>query len=495
MSGVAETDAGPFDYAVLGGGTAGCVLASRLSEDPGTSVCLVEAGPDYGPYGDGRWPADLLATFSLADSHDWSSDEGSLRSARVLGGCSAHNACFVLRGAPEDYDEWGEGWSHADLAPYLDRAADAIDAQAATQEDSPPWARAVREAAGEIGMSVGDEPDGDPVIEGFAGFPVNAPHGVRWNSAFAYLDPARGRDNLQVVPDSPVDRLELRGSTAGEAVLQGAAGERRVRAERFVLAAGAFGSPAILLRSGIGPAEHLRELSIPVHQELPVGEGLKDHYGMGIVFDPSDQLRRESSEYGRRPGAFAATGLLKLRSRHAEDGVWDGHSVPFTGWRQDESGARTDEIYVSLSSHVMKPRSAGLVRLRSRDAAALPLVDNRFGSDDDGHDLAVIIDGLRRVRELASTGAIRAVVSGELEPTASIDNDDGWRGHARQALSSYYHPTSTCALGRVVDRDTRVLGLDNVHVVDASIMPTIPRANTNLSTLAVAERAVDLLRR
>jgi choline dehydrogenase len=143
----------------------------------------------------------------------------------------------------------------------------------------------------------------------------------------------------------------------------------------------------------------------------------------------------------------------------------------------------------------MAPRSTGSVRLRSRDAGALPVVDKGFCTDADGHDMAVIVDGLRRVRELASTRAMRGVVSGELEPTASIDDDAGWHRHARYALSSYYHPTSSCAIGRVVDRDARVIGLHNVYVADASIMPSIPRAGTNLSTLAVAERVADLLRR
>jgi choline dehydrogenase len=485
---------GPFEYAVLGGGTAGCVLAARLSEDAGTSVCLVEAGPDYGPYAEGRWPADLLATFSLPLSHDWSDDQRTLRSAKVLGGCSAHNACFVVRGAPADYDEWGEGWAYADLAPYLDRAADAIGARAPTPEETTPWGRAAREAAAELGMPVVDELGDEPPAEGLVTLPVNAADGVRWNSAFAYLDPARGRDNLAVVPDALVDRLELSGSTAGEAVVRVARGELRVRAERFVITAGVFGSPAILLRSGVGPARNLRDLAIPVHHDLPVGEGLEDHCGMRILFEPRDELRRESTDYARRRGAVAATGVLKLYSRHAGDGLWDGHSLPFTGWQQDETGARTDEIYVSLSSHVMKPRSRGHVRLHSRDPAALPVVDAGFCSDADGHDMAVIVDGLRRVRELASTGAIQAVVAGELEPTASIDDDAAWHRHARSALSSYYHPTSTCAIGRVVGREARVFGLDNVYVADASIMPSIPRANTNLSTLAVAERVADLLR-
>jgi choline dehydrogenase len=486
--------AGTFDYAVLGGGTAGCVLAARLSEAGGTSVCLVEAGPDYGAYTDGRWPADLLATFSLPGSHDWSEHRGALRSARVLGGCSAHNACFVVRGAPGDYDEWGDGWAYAELAPCLDRAADAIGARAPSDEEMTPWERAVRESAAEVGMPVVEELGDELAAEGLVSFPMNARGGVRWNSAFAYLDPARGRDNLEIVPDALVDRLELAGSTAGEAVVKVAGGELRVRAGRFVLAAGAFGSPAILLRSGVGPAGHLRELSIPEHHDLPVGESLRDHYGMAILFGPRDRLRRESTDYARRRGAVATTGLLKLRSRHAEDGIWDGHSVPFMGWQQDEHGARTDEIYVSMSSHVMKPRSTGTVRLRSPDPAALPAVDSGFCTDSEGHDMAVIVDGLRRVRELASTRAMQAAVYGELPLTASIEDDEGWHRHARSALSSYYHPTSTCAIGRVVGRDARVIGLDNVYVADASIMPSIPRANTNLSTLAVAERVADLLR-
>jgi choline dehydrogenase len=486
--------AGPFSYAVLGGGTAGCVLAARLSEDASTSVCLVEAGPDYGPHEDGRWPAELLATFSLPTSHDWRDDHGALRAARVLGGCSAHNACFVVRGAPADYDDWGDRWTYADLAPYLDRAGEAIGARPSTDEESTPWERTVREAAAELGMPVTDELGEELAPEGMVSFLLNAADGVRWNAAFAYLDPARGRDNLEVVADAVVDRLELEGSTAREAVVRAGGGELRVRAERFVLAAGAFGSPAILLRSGVGPAGQLRELSIPVRLDLPVGQGLEDHYGMGILFEPRNALRRESTDYAHRHGAVAGTGLLKLRSRHAEDGIWDGHSVPFTGWQQDERGARTDEIYVSMSSHVMKPRSRGRVRLRSRDATALPVVESGFGSDPEGHDMDVILDGLSRVRELASTNAARAAVSGELALTASLNDDEAWHRHARTALSSYYHPTSTCAIGRVVDRDARVNGLDNVHVGDASIMPSIPRANTNLSTLAVAERVADLLR-
>jgi choline dehydrogenase len=490
-----ERTAERFDYAVLGGGTAGCVVAARLSEDAGRSVCLVEAGPDYGPHSAGGWPADMLSTFSLPDSHDWSDGEATLRIARVLGGCSAHNACFLVRGAPADYDGWGPGWSHAELAPYLDRATEAIGGRPLADEEETPWGNVVRGAAAELGIPIVDA-EGDGAVEGLARFPINVAGGARWNAAFAHLDPARGRDNLELVADSTVDRLELDGSSPPKAVVaRFDGGELRIRAERFVIAAGAYGSPAILLRSGVGPPDHLRELSIPVRHELPVGDGLQDHAGMAILFEPGDELRRETLEYARRPGALAGGCLFKLRSRHAEEGLWDGHSMPFSGWQRDATDTRTDEPYVSLSSYVMNPRSTGAVRLRSRDPAALPAVDNRFCTDQDGHDLEVILDGLRRVRELASTNAIGAAVSGELGETPAIDDEPAWREFAKVALTSYYHPTSTCGIGRVVDDGARVLGLDNVYVADASIIPTIPRANTNLSVLAVAERVAELLGR
>jgi choline dehydrogenase-like flavoprotein len=301
-----ERTAERFDYAVLGGGTAGCVVAARLREDAGRSVCLVEAGPDYGPHSAGGWPADMLSTFSLPDSHDWSDGEATLRIARVLGGCSAHNACFLVRGAPADYDGWGPGWSHAELAPYLDRATEAIGGRPLADEEETPWGNVVRGAAAELGIPIVDA-EGDGAVEGLARFPINVAGGARWNAAFAHLDPARGRDNLELVADSTVDRLELDGSSPPKAVVaRFDGGELRIRAERFVIAAGAYGSPAILLRSGVGPPDHLRELSIPVRHELPVGDGLQDHAGMAILFEPGDELRRETLEYARRPGGGAS---------------------------------------------------------------------------------------------------------------------------------------------------------------------------------------------
>ena len=213
-----------YDVVVVGGGTAGCALAARLSEDPTRSICLVEAGPDYGSYTDGRWPDDILDGRWLAlDSHRWEQDDEDDRSqarARILGGCSAHNACVVLRGADTDYDEWGDGWTAAALRPYLDRAEGMLRTRVLEERELHPWQRAFAGAAG-----------ADTIVH-----PVNmTENGVRWTTAFAYIDPARDRPNLTILPDTLVGRVLLEGERA--AGVNTFAGQ--LEAGMVVLAAGA----------------------------------------------------------------------------------------------------------------------------------------------------------------------------------------------------------------------------------------------------------------
>src|SRR5262245_8525828 len=217
-----------FDVVIAGGGSAGCVLAARLSENADRAVCLLEAGPDYGPYAGGAWPDDLLDARQLAFSHSWGTDreDRSQLRARVLGGCSSHNACAVIPGTPEDYDEWGEGWSHAELEPYLRRAEQTLRAEPFPEDELTPWHRAF--------MSV----------EGAFAHAANRIGTVRWNAAFAYLDGARERPNLTILGRTLVGSIE-------PGVVHTDQGP--YHAGTIVLAAGACGSPAILLRSGIGP--------------------------------------------------------------------------------------------------------------------------------------------------------------------------------------------------------------------------------------------------
>ena len=247
----------PFDVVILGGGTAGCVLAARLSEEEGRRVCLVEAGPDYGAFDAGAWPEEMLDPTTPPSTHDWESGaELSLARARVIGGCSSHNACFVVHAHPSDYDAWGvPGWDQAGLDPHLRAAERAIHARPPAPGEVGPWSRAVVEAAGASGIEVLD--DFNRPVPGAGVLPLNVERGARWNTAFAYLDGARDRENLTVLDRAVVDRVLIEDGQAVGAAIQRDGTGAELTASTVIVAAGAYGSPLILLRSGIGPAEHL----------------------------------------------------------------------------------------------------------------------------------------------------------------------------------------------------------------------------------------------
>jgi choline dehydrogenase len=440
-----------FDVVVAGGGMAGCVLASRLSELPERRVCLVEAGPDYGPFADGRWPEDILDGRWLAlDSHCWERDDAEDRSqlrARILGGCSSHNACVILRGSAADYDEWGPGWTAAELTPYLDRAELTLATRPLDLEELSPWHRAFADAGRE-----------NAIVH-----PVNmTADGVRWNAAFAYLDPGRGRANLSILADTLVDRVLLDGIRAtGVATSRG-----ELKADVVVLAASAYGSPGILLRSGIGP-----------ETGLPVGENLVDHVGTGMGWEPTAELRAEMDEYGRRHQLAMAGVTIEGRSSACPDELCDLFMFP----------AAEPGYELSAAVFAMKPRSRGRVTLTSTDPAAPLHVEHGFLADE--ADVPVLAEGFERLRELGSTEPVRRYAARESRPGVDVDAEN----HVRATARGFFHPVGTCAIGAVVDERCRVLGYENLVVADASVMPTIPRANTNLTTAAIAERVAELI--
>jgi choline dehydrogenase len=340
----------------------------------------------------------------------------------------------------------GPGWTSDAIRPYLDRARTQLRVRRFEPDELSPWHAAFAEAAGE-----------DAILH-----PVNAVGALRWNAAFAYLDPARDRPNLTILPDAMVDRVLLEGDRATGVLTS--AGE--VRAAAVLVAAGAYGSPGVLLRSGIGP-----------ERGLPVGENLIDHVGVGIAWQPNRRLQEETTRFEREHPVHMGQVTVRGRSRACPEGLWDIFLFPAVDPGFEISGA----------VFAMKPASRGRVRLASPDPEAPLLIEHGFLTDE--RDVAVVVDGLREMRRLADAAPVPRYAVRELRPGPEADPE----AYVRSAARGFFHPVGTCAIGAVVDAAGRVPGIEGLRVADASIMPTIPRVNTNLSTAALAERIAELV--
>jgi choline dehydrogenase len=487
------------DVVVLGGGTAGCVVAGRLAAESDAEVVVLEAGPDYGPRDSGRWPADLLDGGALVSSHSWGYDTGRLHPlrgtvelprARVIGGCSSHNGCIAAVGCAEDYDGWARiagdaRWSADALRPLFARALERLRVRYYGEDEVGPFHRACLEAAATLGLPRADDL-GD--LDGGVGFgiePVNVDGGVRVNTAFAYLDPARSRPNLRVVDRALCDRLEP-AADGVEVIARRDGGELRVRGQVAVLAAGSYGSPAVLLRSGIGDPAALAPHGIRVVHDLRgVGRNLHDHPLVELDFAGSDRLREALAEAAAERFVPEEQTLGKLRSSRAS-GPYDLHLVPVAAPEHSLLAGRT-----ILAVGAMEPRSRGRLTLASADPDVPPVMDHGYLTDS--HDVAVLLEGSERARELAATEPLRSLVGDEL--VRDLDLEDA----LRRTHVHYYHPVGTCALGpagdelAVCDARGRLHGLDRVVVADCSLMPVVPRANTNVPAVVIGERIADEL--
>jgi choline dehydrogenase-like flavoprotein len=355
----------------------------------------------------------------------------------------------ILKGPRADYDGWGPGWTYDELEPYLHRAEAELRTRKVEDEQVSPWHRAFLQAAGD-----------DAIVN-----PMNAVGPVRWNAAFAYLDPARDRSNLTIRADTLVDRVLLGGERAVGAATS--AGE--LHADQIVVTASAYGSPGILLRSGIGP-----------EQGLPVGEGLTDHVGVGAAWEPTEQLQEETASFEAEHPLFMGQITVALRSTSCPVGIRDLFLFPAIDRGEDG-------YEISGAAFAMQPRSRGRVSLNDSDPRTPLLIEHNFLSDP--RDAEVLGESFAALRELAASEPVRRYAAREQRPGPNVSSLE----HVRAEARGFFHPVGTCAMGSVVDSNGRVFGFEGLVVADASIMPRIPSVNTNLTTAAIAERIAELL--
>jgi choline dehydrogenase len=503
------------DVVIVGAGSAGCVLAARLTEDPRTSVLLLEAGPR-----DRSLQIRVPAAFSklFRSPLDWGYDtvpQDALDGRRVvfprgkvLGGCSSINAMMAIRGHRADHDAWPAGWGWEEVAGAYARS-DASFPRAHQRHPSPLTLDFLDAAAAAGIPRAADLNGADNTGAGLT--PVSVRRGRRFSVVDGYLRPALRRPNLTVVTGAHATRLLVEGGRArGVAYLLGGGGqeEEAVAAREVVLAAGAIDTPKLLLLSGIGPPEELERHGIAVVHEAPgVGRNLRDHLANGVLA-AVDAETLYTAERPRHLLSWLGAGRGPLTSNVAEAAAFvrvdpaaaapDLELIFAPVLFEEEGTAPPSQDGVTVAAVLLQPRSRGEVRLASSDPLAPPAIDPRYLTDPDGLDARTLREGVRLARRVLAAAPLARHVTGELLPGEAAADDDAIDAHLRARSQTLYHPVGTCPMGEddaaVVTPDLRLRGLDGLRVVDASVIPSLPRGHTNWPTVMVAERAAELIR-